>query len=778
MANPDSEETHNTISGGTFNAPVLQGGHFVNPTFVTARAPATPPVLDQLPALVTGFTGRQTELAQIAELLNPVGGAQAVVVAGMAGMGKTALAVHAAYAARAAGWFTGGVLFIDLHGYDSSPVQPGQALDALLRALEQPPERIPEGVEQRAALYRSVLAKTPNAIQIVIDNASSEGQVRLLVPGTGPHRVIITSRHTLATLGARLVEVNELDQAAAVELLDRAVRAVRPDESRISSDEDAAQRLATTCAGLPLALQITAALLAVDPALSAAELANEMTDEVRRLETLRYDDGSGISAPSVAAAFELSYRHLDSDAARTFRLLPADPGLDVSTDAVAALANWTADRARAALGRLTRAHLVEPAAGVPGRWRMHDLLRLYARQLLEEDERDRAIDRVTSWYLENTRAADHHLHALPPDTVVAAEFLGRDDALAWLDANRLNLLGIVTMAAGTGRDLVAMDLPFHLIEYLLWRRRFDDLVTALTTSRDIAQRLGNQTNEISALNSLGVALRETGRLHEAVSAHQAAIAYYRKVGDTHSLGEALGNLGVALRTAGRFDEAIRVLEEADEIFREVGDKRDLSKTLINLGAALMGTGGSTDEAISVLQEAVEICREIEDEHGLGMALGNLGVALQETERSGEAISAFRSAAGIFRKTGDRHSVGMSMHNLGTALREAGKPEQAISALQEAVESYRETGDEHALGVALGSLGATLVEVGRPEEAIGVLQKAAAAARKARDERGRAAIWANLAKALEDTAGLTRRPASFKKQLQFSRKPATCHVLKT
>jgi hypothetical protein len=262
-------------------------------------------------------------------------------------------------------------------GYDNNPVQPSQALDDLLRALGVPGEHIPEETGQRVALYRSALAEIHDPVLIVADNASAEVQVSPILPGPGPHRVIITSRHSLVGLGARLLEVTVLDQAAAVDLLDQVVRAARPGDDRISGDPAAADSLAEACGALPLALQITAALLAVDPVLTAAELAATLADEVRRLETLRYDDGSGGSAPSVAAAFELSYRQIDKDAARLFRLLPADPGPDVSTEAAAALAGWPANRARATLGRLARAHLVE---AIGGRWRMHDLVRLYAHQ--------------------------------------------------------------------------------------------------------------------------------------------------------------------------------------------------------------------------------------------------------------------------------------------------------------------------------------------------------------------------------------------------------------
>ena len=223
MTGQDGAETSNTISGGTFNGAGAAGPGLLQSHVRHAAGGAAPVALAQLPALVAGFTGRDAELAQVAGLLDPARGAGAVVVsavAGLAGVGKTALAIQAGHAARAAGWFPGGVLFIDLHGYDDAPVQPGQALDALLRALGVPGEHIPPGAEERAGLYRSVLAQIADPVLVIADNASSEAQVRLLLPGPGPHRVIITSRHTLAGLGARLLDVTVLDEQAAVALLD------------------------------------------------------------------------------------------------------------------------------------------------------------------------------------------------------------------------------------------------------------------------------------------------------------------------------------------------------------------------------------------------------------------------------------------------------------------------------------------------------------------------------------------------------------------------------
>jgi hypothetical protein len=507
MTGQDSAETSNTIGGGIFKAPVVQARDVFNPTFITQQAASAPVARAQLPAPVVGFTGRRGELAEFAGLLEPARDTGAVVVsavAGLAGVGKTALAIQAGHAARDAGWFPGGVLFIDLHGYDDARVQPGQALDSLLRALGVPGEHVPPGVEDRAGLYRSVLAQVAGPVLVIADNASSEAQVRLLLPGPGPHRVIITSRHTLGGLGARLLDVTVLDQTAAVALLDQVVRVARPDDDRIGADPESAGRLAGTCGGLPLALRIAGALLAADPVLTAADLAGELGVEVGRLEALAYDDGGGTSAPSVAAAFELSYRQLDAAAALLFRLLPVNPGPDVSTAAAAALAGWPAGEARRVIGRLARAHLVEPGSGT-GRWRMHDLLGLYARELsaaeAAADEREQCWDRLLGYYLTNAAAAADHLGALPGEEVPAG-FAGRDDALAWLDAERPNLVAAAVLAASTGRDQVALNLPLALSEYLSWRRRFDDWIAVLQISRDAANRLGSRAGEATALTSM------------------------------------------------------------------------------------------------------------------------------------------------------------------------------------------------------------------------------------------------------------------------------------
>lgn len=703
LAQNQSADAINAIDGGVQFGPVLQGRDMQ----VTFQLPAVAPLaLGQLPLATPGFIGREDELAVLAGLLDPAGTGGPVVVsavAGLAGVGKTTLAVHAGHAALLQGWFGGGVLFVDLHGYDDQPVEPGQALDGLLRALGVPGEHIPPGTEQRAALYRSKLAQISEPVLVVADSASSEAQVKLLLPGAGPHKVLITSRHTLARLGARLVDVTTLDQADSVALLDAALRAARPGDDRITADPEAAGHLAAMCVGLPLALQITAALLKADPALATTELASEMVDQSRRLERMAYDGGT--SESSVAAAFELSYRGLDEAAATVFRLLPVSPGPDVSTGAAAILAGLPVREARRVLAGLARAHLAEAAVGAGGRWRMHDLVRLYAARLSNTcaaaDGREQARDRLLGWYLDMAEAADGHLRALPGMSSPAG-FAGQDDALDWLDAERLNLVAVISMAADTDRNEAALRLPLILATYFDWRRRFDDLLATTAISLSTARRLGDRHSEGMALNNLGGALREVGRFEEAITTCQDAATVFREIGDRQREGMALNNLGLALRKAGRFEEAITAQQKDLAICREIGDRHGEGSSLTNLGAALQLVG-RLEDAITNQQEAAVILRQTGDRHGEGAALNNLANALQEAERFDEAIMAYQDAAVIHRETGDRHREGLALNNLGLALRKVGRFNEAIMAHEDAAVIYRKTGDRHREGSALENL---------------------------------------------------------------------------
>jgi len=400
MNDSSGGETRNKITGGTYQGSVLQA-HTISEVNFLSGAPAPLPAPAQLPPRISAFTGRNDELEVIINLLDPAKDADNVMllaVAGLPGVGKTSLAVQAGHLAREKGWLDGGIIFVDLHGYDDIPVSSTEALDMLLRALEVSVARIPQTLDERAALYRSKLSEISRPVLVIADNASSEAQVQPLLPGSGPHKVIITSRHTLAGLGARLLDLTVLDEKSGLALLDKTLRDGRPNDDRISHNPSA-KRLARICGGLPLALQIAAAILKSDAMLRADMLADELEASQSRLAALEYGDDTGReNARSVEAAFSLSYKRLNETSARVFRLISVNPDDDVSTATASVLVDLAADATRKVLRGLARAHLIEAVPGLEDRWRMHDLVRLYAQRLSVEnatvDHRDQAIQRL------------------------------------------------------------------------------------------------------------------------------------------------------------------------------------------------------------------------------------------------------------------------------------------------------------------------------------------------------------------------------------------------
>jgi tetratricopeptide (TPR) repeat protein len=588
-------------------------------------------------------------------------------------------------------------------------------------------------------------------VLVIADNASSEAQVRPLLPGYGPHKVIVTSRHTLANLGARLVDVTVLDDDAGVKLLAASLRAARPKDDRIASDTEAATRLARLCGGLPLALQISAALLKGDPTLSAAELAGELAVESERLERLRYDDGSGSAAPSVAAAFELSYRSLEPVSAQVFRLLPVDPGPNVSTAAAAHLTDLPVSKVRRVLAGLARAHLIEAAPEGEGRWRMHDLLRLYAQKLSDDharaDNREHSRDRLFDYYMNAADTADDHLQAVPALSGLG-DFTARDEALSWFDTERANLVAVVKMAEDTGQDEVACRLPVALVRYFNWRRRFDDWLLTTCTSLNAARRLDDRPREGIALNNLGAVLREVRRFDDAITACKDAVAIFWDTGDRHGEANALNNLGSALHEARRFDEAVTAHLQDLAICKETGDRHGEADALNNLGLAL-GELRRFDEAVTAHEEAASIYRETRDLHGEGIALNNLGVAIPKVwPQVNEALGALERAAAFLRETGDRHGEGMALNNLGAALREVGwSLPYAIAVHEDATDIFRETGDLHGEGIALNNLGLALVKGQRIDEAIAAHQDAARIFKRTGDRHAQGSALKNLSVAL-------------------------------
>ena len=739
----------------------------------TGAVAAAPVALPQLPPVAAGFTGRGDDLAKLRGVLDPDGVAgEVAVVTGLPGVGKTALAVKAGQDALYRHWF-GAALFIDLHGYDELKVQPEQVLDALLRALLVPGERIPPDLGARQALYRSEVAKMATvgkSVLVIADDASAESQIQPLLLGIREHKVVVTSRRTLENLSAPLVDLTALDITAGVEVLKKVLQEARADDDRIAGDRPTAwRRLAEACAGLPLALQIVAGRLKAHPNLRLPQLADELSDEKERLGALQGDDG----LRSVTAAFQLSYRQLGEITKRVFRMLSVNPGPDLSTEAVEVLTELPERKVVAALSELEGEHLIEAVPRVQGRWRMHDLLRLYAQlqsqRHADTDAPEPARERLFQFYLATARDADKRLQA--PVKAVPGKFNSQDDALDWFHAERPNLVATVKMADRTGPNQVAIDLPLALGHYFYRRRRFDDWLATLAISRKAAGRspCRNKNKKGESLTQLGWALGEQRQFEEAINACQDAVKIFERTRNQRAKAGALTNLGHALRGRDRFDEAIKAYQAAGNIYERTGDRRGSGIVLTNLGlaqarvghlqeakislqeakishtaavaifqkeigdrleegAALTNLGhilrdlGELDQAITACQEAVKAYQDTTDRHGEGNALDQLGLTLQEAMRPEKAIIEHEKAIAIFRETNDRHGEGIALSNVGLAYRKVRRFEDAITACQAAVAIFRETTDPYSEGIALGRLGLALQGVQRFEKAADAHQR--------------------------------------------------------
>ena len=550
---------------------------------------------------------------------------------------------------------------------------------------------------------------------LVADNASSAAQVEPLIPARGEHRLLVTSRDILASASARLIDLGVLPPSAAADLIAQVLTSARPGDRRARNEAAALQQVAELCGRLPLALQITAEILKADPGLPIDAMAAELQDPPARLAALsREDDGSRTRA--VRAAFEASYRRLAGDQARLFRLLALNPGPDTASEAAAALAGAPAGQVRPLLAALAGASLLteQPVGG--NRWRMHDLIRLYAAELsrdaARDDQSEAALDRLLKHYRDTANAADDHLRALPGQPV-PDRFDGRADALAWLDAERPALVAAVTLAAASGRARTAVSLASYLAVFLDWRRHFDDMITTGQAAVDSAHHTGDQHGEAAALDNLGIALEQVRRFDEAITSHQQAVALRRELGDRRGEAGALDNLGLALREVRRFDEAVTAHQQALALFTELGDLHRQGMALDNLGLALgLREVRRFDEAVTAHQQALALFTELGDLHRQGMALDNLGLALREVRRFDEAVTAHQQALALFTELGDLHRQGMALDNLGLALREVRRFDEAVTAHQQALALFTELGDLHRQGMALDNLGIAPEQSGR------------------------------------------------------------------
>jgi tetratricopeptide (TPR) repeat protein/DNA-binding XRE family transcriptional regulator len=638
----------------------------------------------QLPHGVSGFAGRGEYLDALDELVE-TGGAAVVItaIAGTAGVGKTALAVH--WGHRAAGRFPDGQLYVNLRGFDPSgpAVTPTEAVGRFLDALGVRPGRIPADLVARAGLYRSLLAG--RRVLVVLDNARDAEQVRPLLPGASGCLAVVTSRNDLSGLvaadGAVPFTVDLLSPTDARRLL-----ALRLGEAALAAEPDATEEIIIRCGRLPLALSIVAARAASPPPVTLAELAAEL--RAAGLDALAVPD----SATDVRTVFGWSYRALPDDVARLFRLLGLHPGLDVSVPAAASLAGRPESSVRAGLQALIRAHLLtEPE---PGRYAFHDLLRAYATELVHE------VDDPTELREARHRLLDHYVHtghmaallfqpqreplALPEPGagVVRPRLVDRADALAWFAAERDALLAAVERAAADGFDAHAWRLGWALVDFLDTAGRWRDMVTGQTVALAAAGRLADRRMQALAHRFLGRAHTRLGRHEDAERHLSASLDVFAGLDDLAGHATTRHSLALLVGERGRVADAVDHGRLALEMFRRAGHVPGQARAHNTIGWYLCEMGEYA-EAAAQCQRALALHQQIGNVHGEGATWDSLGYVRYRTGEVAEAIRCYERAVELIGDS-DRVLVAGVLDHLAEAHLAGGDRGRARSAWRKAL----------------------------------------------------------------------------------------------
>ncbi|MDQ0595686.1 tetratricopeptide (TPR) repeat protein [Streptomyces canus] len=716
MSTGDSRqrEVSNEIQDGLFLHAVIQGRD------ITLQLPRViQPALVGLPARSPVFTGRQESIDALLHEIAP--NADCVgnffhVVSGLGGVGKTELISQVAYEVLNRGWFPGGVLFIDLFGYDDRRrLSPERALVSLLQAIGVPEENIPEDLQSRIRLYRSILAayaEQGSRVLILIDNASSAEQVSALLPSDGKNVALVTSRHTLS-IGGRIHELQVLSADASIELLRNALRVARGEgDTRIDQDIENAYELSRLCGYLPLALQICAAILADSQMRPTASLVASLNNSHSRLDALQREERA------VRAVFDLSYELLTEREKQVLGFISFSPGVDVSTAAAARLVDVSEKEVEEILLSLIRSHLLEHGIAW-GRWRLHDLVRLYALEKVADlPGQEDAVLRLFDFYLENSRAAAELLGGAEKGDV----FDSREAALEWLDAEYQNLIATVHISANQpGLFHYAAEIPHRLARYLDMRRLFNDWREVMEASLVIVREIGYAEFEANALDSLGMACLELQQIPSAVSYHREAVGIAREMGNEEMLAQYLNNMGNALFRGRDFQAALDAHSEAATLFDGLQNKLGFARASDNSASALRELGRA-EEAIRLHQEAVRLFKESGATENEARALTHFGSTLLDMGRSDEAVTAQRRASDLLKELGLFALAGYTMINLSNALRVNGDLEGALHAINESLEIHESVGDVLGEGRALNQRGLIYTDLGEFERASNSFEK--------------------------------------------------------
>ena len=663
-----------------------------------------------LPRDIASFTGRQRELAELMVAVTGAADAGGVVgihaIGGMAGVGKTAFAVHAAH--RLAGRFPDGQIFLPLHGHTpgQQPVDPADALASLLLTAGVPAGQIPPGLEARMALWRDRLAG--QQLLLILDDAVGSEQVLPLLPGTGESLVLVTSRRHLSALDdATAISLDTLPAAQAAALLVRL--AGRPG---LEAADPGVAEIARLCGYLPLAIGMVARQLRHHPAWTAAGRATELAAAADRLELMATEN------LSVAAAFGLSYADLSPHLQRLFRRLGLHPGPEVDEYAAAALDGTELAVARRGLEALYDQYLLTEVTH--GRYRMHDLIREHARALAEHLDPDQDRKLVTARLLDYYQGTAARAGALlarqarpgpqnpaaAPDAIPAAvpALTDGDQAVAWVRTERDSLLACLDYAVSTGQDARVTALTAALAELLRRDGPWTEAIIRHETAIRAARHLGDRVGQANALSDLGDVRRMTGDYPAAAEDLEQALDIYRDLGNRVGQANALSDLGEVRRMMSDYAAAVQAQEQALDIFRDLGDRQGQANALLHLGTVRRMTGDYS-AAVRAQERALDIHRDLGDRRGQANTLVFLGIVRRRTGDYPAAAEDLEQALDIFRDLGDRLGEANALLYLGAVRRMTGDYLAAVYVQEQALDVYCDLGNRHGQANTLLHLGA-------------------------------------------------------------------------
>ncbi|MGW2523304.1 BTAD domain-containing putative transcriptional regulator [Streptomyces sp. NPDC001617] len=668
----------------------------------------------QLPATVPDFTGRTAFVRELGEVLSSAEGRVMAVsaLAGIGGVGKTTLAVHVAHQARSA--FPDGQLYVDLQGAGSRAAEPETVLGSFLRALGTADSAIPDSLEERSALYRSVL--DGRRVLVLLDNARDAAQIRPLLPGTEGCAALVTSRVRMVDLaGAHLVDLDVMSPDEALSLFTKIVG-----EERVASEREAALDVVGACGFLPLAIRIAASRLAARRTWTVSVLAAKLADERRRLDELQAGD------LAVKATFELGYGQLEPAQARAFRLLGLADGPDISLPAAAAVLDLPVEETEDLLECLVDTSLLESAA--PGRYRYHDLVRLYARACAERDERppseqEAALSRLLDFYL--ATAAGVYLIERPGDRLVehlvrpeypGLTFSDRHAAQDWLYAEAVPLLACVRQSARGGSLRRAVDVLWAAVDLAESGTNSKEYEAVAVLLREAAREAVDPRTEGRALMALAFVHHISGTKFDAAVQEADQATESAEAADDPLTGCWAANVGGAIAMyQNRYDDAEAHFTRAIEHFRTLGDRPGEASALCNLSRAHLATGRA-ESAVTLARQGTAMYDDMG--HDLKGANGRyaLGLALTRSGQLAQATECLQQALGVFRDSRQHLWEGMTIFRLAELDLTARRPAQAASNAEAALTLLRGIGGEWRRGNVLTVLGRALNGIGQLDRA--------------------------------------------------------------